>query len=114
MSTTGPVKPSSRRVAAALPPAMPPPMITIGFPVVRSVTKSSVPAGGPPPTSPTGRNPASPVARAAVTQPTAIALVRLGQEGLDVGGEFGVMLEQEPVRGVGVDLHRGLRDHAGE
>jgi hypothetical protein len=49
-------------------------------------------------------------ARADVTRRTAIALVRLGQEGLDVGGELGVMLEQEPVRGVGVDLHRGVRD----
>ena len=34
MSTTGPGKPSSRSVAAALPPAMPLPMITIGFPLV--------------------------------------------------------------------------------
>jgi hypothetical protein len=36
------------------------------------------------------------------------------QEGLDVGGELGVVLEQEPVRGVGVDLDPGARDQAGE
>jgi hypothetical protein len=30
------------------------------------------------------------------------------EEGLDVGGEFGVVLEQEPVRRVGVDLHPGV------
>src|SRR6266702_8802397 len=31
MSTTGPSNPSSRKVAAALPPVLPPPRITIGF-----------------------------------------------------------------------------------
>src|SRR5882757_10710924 len=31
-------------------------------------------------------------------------LARRAEEGLDVGGELGVVLEQEPVRGVGVDL----------
>jgi hypothetical protein len=36
--TTGPVKPSSRRVAAALPPAKPPPTITIGLPPMLSDT----------------------------------------------------------------------------
>src|SRR5438128_1611578 len=35
MSTTRPRKPSLRRVAAALPPARPPPMITIGLPPFR-------------------------------------------------------------------------------
>src|SRR5215218_5538313 len=30
-STTGPSNPSSRKVAAAVPPALPPPTITIGF-----------------------------------------------------------------------------------
>jgi hypothetical protein len=40
-------------------------------------------------------------------------LARCAEEGLDVGGELGVVLEQEPVRGVGVDLHLGLRDQAG-
>jgi hypothetical protein len=43
MSTTGPGKPSSRRVAAALPPAMPPPTITIGFPLVRFATQYILP-----------------------------------------------------------------------
>ena len=36
--------------------------------------------------------------------------MRVAEEGFDVGGEFGVVLEQEPVRSVGVDLHYGLRD----
>src|SRR6516165_7894158 len=45
MSTTGPGKPSSRSVAAALPPARPPPMITIGLPVVRSATHYILPPG---------------------------------------------------------------------
>ena len=45
---------------------------------------------------------------------TAIALVRLGQKGLDVGGELGVVLEQEPVGRVEVDLQPGPRDQAGE
>src|SRR5712691_12902666 len=36
MSTTRPSKPSSRRVAAALPPARPPPTITIGLPPSRA------------------------------------------------------------------------------
>src|SRR5215211_873718 len=31
MSTTGPSNPSSRKVAAAVPPVLPPPTITIGF-----------------------------------------------------------------------------------
>jgi hypothetical protein len=35
--TTDPPKPSSRRVAAAVPPALPPPTITIGFVLVPSV-----------------------------------------------------------------------------
>ena len=43
---------------------------------------------------------------------TGVALVRLGQESIDVGGELGVMLEQEPVRRVEVNLHRSLRDQA--
>src|SRR5260370_24243451 len=43
MSTTGPGKPSSRTVAAALPPARPPPTITIGFPLVRSATQYILP-----------------------------------------------------------------------
>src|SRR5215467_2422645 len=43
MSTTGPGKPSSRSVAAALPPARPPPMITIGLPLVRSATQYILP-----------------------------------------------------------------------
>src|SRR5215468_3974963 len=38
MITTGPPKPSSRKVAAAVPPALPPPMITIGLvPVVSAM-----------------------------------------------------------------------------
>src|SRR5215472_16165898 len=40
MSTTGPENPSSRSAAAALPPARPPPMITIGFPRDRSATQT--------------------------------------------------------------------------
>ena len=36
MITTGPPKPSSRKVAAAVPPALPPPTITIGFVPVAS------------------------------------------------------------------------------
>src|SRR6476646_11241275 len=37
--TTGPAKPSSRRVAAALPPAKPPPTITIGLSPIPSDTR---------------------------------------------------------------------------
>ena len=37
-------------------------------------------------------------------------LTRITQESLDVRCKFGVVLEQEPVRRVGVDLHPGLRD----
>jgi hypothetical protein len=33
---------------------------------------------------------------------------------VDVAGELGVVLKQEPVRRVGVDLHSRLRDQAGE
>src|SRR5712691_7570673 len=44
MITTGPAKPSSRRVAAALPPATPPPTITIGLPLVLSATESILPS----------------------------------------------------------------------
>jgi hypothetical protein len=40
--------------------------------------------------------------------------VIVAEECLDVGGEFGVVLEQEPVRRIGVDLHPGVRDQAGE
>jgi hypothetical protein len=36
------------------------------------------------------------------------------QEGLHVEGELGVVLEQEPVGGVGVDLDLGLRYQACE
>jgi hypothetical protein len=36
------------------------------------------------------------------------------EEGRDVRGEVRVVLEQEPVGGVGVDLDAGLRDQAGE
>src|SRR5215468_3654928 len=43
MSTTGPGKPSSRSVAAALPPARPSPMITIGFLVGRPATRYILP-----------------------------------------------------------------------
>ena len=43
MSTTGPGKPSSRTVAAALPPARPPPTITIGFRLVRSAMRYILP-----------------------------------------------------------------------
>src|SRR5580692_5254881 len=46
MTTTGPPKPSSRRVAAALPPARPPPMISIGFPVVGAFTRHILPKNG--------------------------------------------------------------------
>jgi hypothetical protein len=41
-------------------------------------------------------------------------LAGVGEECLDVGGELGVVLEQEPVRRVGVDLHPGVWDQAGE
>src|SRR6266851_3591369 len=44
MITTGPAKPSSRRVAAALPPATPPPTITIGLPPVLSDTQYILPS----------------------------------------------------------------------
>ena len=44
MITTGPAKPSSRRVAAALPPARPPPTITIGSPLIRSGMDSILPS----------------------------------------------------------------------
>ena len=37
-----------------------------------------------------------------------------GQESVDVGGEFGVVLEQEAVRRVRIDLHLCLRDQSGE
>src|SRR5215467_2283956 len=47
MSTTGPEKPSSRRVAAALPPAMPLPMITIGLLVDRLATRYILPPAPP-------------------------------------------------------------------
>jgi LuxR family maltose regulon positive regulatory protein len=40
------------------------------------------------------------------------AALGLVEEGLDVSGELRVVLEQEPVRRVGVDLHPGLRDQA--
>jgi hypothetical protein len=43
MSTTGPGKPSARRVAAALPPVRPLPMITIGFPLVGWVMRYILP-----------------------------------------------------------------------
>src|SRR6516165_7943663 len=43
MSTIGPGKPSSRSVAAALPPARPSPMITIGFLVGRPATRYILP-----------------------------------------------------------------------
>ena len=39
-------------------------------------------------------------------------LVRVAQECLDVSGEVPGLLEQEPVRRVGVDLHACLRDQA--
>src|SRR5215813_12849838 len=45
ISTTGPAKPSSRSVRAALPPVMPLPMITIGFPLVGCVTRYILPPG---------------------------------------------------------------------
>src|ERR1700734_1014267 len=37
-----------------------------------------------------------------------------GKKCVDVGGELGVVLEQEPVRRVGVDLDLCVRDQAGE
>src|SRR6266536_1844321 len=40
MSTTGPSNPSSRKVAAAVPPVLPPPTITIGFVPVPSDMRS--------------------------------------------------------------------------
>src|SRR5881227_2392799 len=44
MTTTRPPNPSSRRVAAALPPARPPPTITIGLPPSRADTERILPA----------------------------------------------------------------------
>src|SRR6266446_9564538 len=44
MITTRPVKPSSRRAAAALPPATPPPTITIGLPPILSDTEYILPS----------------------------------------------------------------------
>jgi hypothetical protein len=43
MITTGPLKPSSRKVAAAVPPAVPPPMITIGLVLAPSDMYSILP-----------------------------------------------------------------------
>ena len=37
-----------------------------------------------------------------------------GQEGVDVGGELGVVLEEEAVRGVRVDPEARVRDEAGQ
>jgi hypothetical protein len=37
-------------------------------------------------------------------------LAPVAEEGRDISGKFRVVLEQEPVRGVGVDLYAGLRD----
>src|SRR4030095_4685998 len=44
-STTGPANPSSRKVAAAVPPALPPPTITNGFVPVPSTMRSFTPLG---------------------------------------------------------------------
>ena len=38
-------------------------------------------------------------------------LAGAGEECVDVGGELGVVLDQEPVGGVGVDLDLSMRDH---
>jgi len=38
------------------------------------------------------------------------SLAGAGEKRLDIGGELGVMLEQEAVRRVGVDLHLGSAD----
>jgi hypothetical protein len=43
-----------------------------------------------------------------------MVLLLAAEEGRDVRGEVRVVLEQEPVGGVGVDLDAGLRDQAGE
>jgi hypothetical protein len=45
--------------------------------------------------------------------PSLWLLTRVGQESLDVRREFGVVLEQEPVRRIRIDLDASLRDQAG-
>ena len=45
-------------------------------------------------------------------KPGVTGLTRGAEECLYVGGEFGVVLEQETVRRVRVDLHCGLGDQA--
>src|SRR5262245_37277260 len=45
MSTTGPSNPSSRKVAAAVPPVLPPPTITIGFVASAEDMRASTPWG---------------------------------------------------------------------
>src|SRR5258708_25302468 len=63
ISVSRPRYPSCRRVTAALPPAMPPPTITIGSPPVLSATGYICPAGSggqPPPPAATPPPPCSP------------------------------------------------------
>jgi hypothetical protein len=47
------------------------------------------------------------------TSPPRVSPLTPAKEGVDITGELGVLLEQEPVGGVWVDLDAGLRNQAG-